>query len=142
MDADADLEVCSWVRLDSSCWRAIAQLTASTALPNSARTLSPAVLAIRPRCCSDLVLRGLSDGSKGSESPSLVRLHELGVANDIRRHDGGEAAFWFGLMVRHWMPKVAENSEDILQDVRRGRENDHQQVRIRSLRRRKALSHY
>ena len=87
MDANADLEVCALsCGLDSSCWSAIAQLTASTALPNSARTLSPAVLAIRPRCCFDLVLRGLSDGSECSESPSLVRLHEPGVANDIRRH--------------------------------------------------------
>ena len=48
----------------------MAQLTASTALPNSARTLSPAVLAIRPRCCLIWLLGGLSDGRKSGESPA------------------------------------------------------------------------
>ena len=59
----------------------------------------PAVLAIRPRCCLMWFCSGLPDGSEGSESPCLIRLHELRIANDIRRHNGGEATVWFGLMV-------------------------------------------
>ena len=53
----------------------IAQPTASTALPNSI-TISRRIGDPTPMV-SDLALGGLSDGSEGSKSPRLVRLHEL-----------------------------------------------------------------
>src|SRR5262249_43830502 len=43
---------------------------------------------------SYLALCGLPNVSEGSKRPGFIRLHELGVASDIRRHDGGEAMFW------------------------------------------------
>jgi hypothetical protein len=39
----------------------------------------------------DLIRRHLPDRSERGESLSLVRLHETGVANHIRRHNGREA---------------------------------------------------
>jgi hypothetical protein len=83
-------------RFDNTCWRAIAQLTASTALPNSARTLSPAVLAIRPRYC--LIRFRLPDGSEGARR----RLRSIPLSDFFNRHS---AVCNYG---RHQI-KVSEN---------------------------------
>jgi hypothetical protein len=45
--------------------------------PDSARTLSPAVVELLDPVLLDLALRCLPDGRKGGESHTLIRLHEL-----------------------------------------------------------------
>ena len=56
-----------------------------------------------------------------------------GVANAVCGHDGGQMAFWVGLMVRHLMPKVARNVPGILQDDGTAGEDHRRPGKIRSL---------
>ncbi len=75
----------------------MAERTASSALPNSASTLSPAVPTIRPSC------RAISPsmiGVEGLERRLFVGAHESAVALDIGGEDHGEFALdacWFHL---------------------------------------------
>jgi hypothetical protein len=39
----------------------------------------------------DLLFCRFSDNAESGKRPGLVSLHALGIANNIRRHDGGEA---------------------------------------------------
>jgi hypothetical protein len=57
------------LREASAAWISVAQRTASTALPNSASTASPAVLKMRPRC----VLTSDSKISRGPRNTLTVR---------------------------------------------------------------------
>src|SRR4029453_5576187 len=57
---------------------------------------------------------GLRDGSKGRESRSFIRLHELGVANDIGRHDGGEAMLGFGARAHQGTLKTAKTAVEAI----------------------------
>ena len=70
----------------------MAQRTASTTLANSASTLSPAVLAIRPRKASDQLVGDRPMRRQRGESRLLVERHQPAVAFDIGCEDGDQPA--------------------------------------------------
>jgi len=69
-----------------------AHCTASTALPNSARTLSPAVFAMRPLCSPNEPDEDRAPFGQALERADLVSAHEAAVAFDIRCEDGDKAS--------------------------------------------------
>ena len=73
-----------------------AQSTAATTLPNSARTLSPAVPVIRPPWRADQGVDDQAMGRERGERRWLVALHVPAVAFDIRRKDRNELALEMG----------------------------------------------
>ena len=76
----------------SRCCASTAHCTASTALGNSARTLSPAVLTIRPPCSAMSAVHDLPALGQQAQGADLVRAHQPRIAGHVRREDGGELA--------------------------------------------------
>ena len=87
-DAELDLPVVGQLslRVRNAAWISVAQRTASTALPNSARIASPAVLKTRPRCRVTSFLN-TSECPRRFERLLLVLGHQAAVPGHIRRED-------------------------------------------------------
>lgn len=69
-----------------------AHCTTSTALPNSARTLSPAVFAMRPPCSKMNLFEDRAPFGQSLERTDLISTHQTAVALDICCEDCDEAS--------------------------------------------------
>ena len=73
----------------------MAHRTASTALPNSASTLSPAVLAMRPPWRRNQPVQDFPARGEGIECSDLIGSHEAAIALDVSRKDSSQPALRF-----------------------------------------------
>ena len=73
----------------------MAHRTASTALPNSASTLSPAVLAMRPPWFPNQPVQDFPACGEGIKGSDLIGPHEAAIALHVSREDSCQAALDF-----------------------------------------------
>jgi hypothetical protein len=77
-------------------WMSIAHRTASTALGNSARTASPAVLKMRPPYLAMKIVRHLPVGGKTPQRFFFILGNQPAVAGNIGRENRRDLAFHKG----------------------------------------------